>query len=162
MASPAAVADQAQVQMEHDWLSAHNDARSRYGRAPMKWDAQLASDAQKWAQHLAQTDQFEHAPAGHGQGENLWMGTHGFYEPKLMVQAWIDEEKDMKSGKFPDVTLTSSWADVGHMTQLLWPSTSHVGCALVSSAEWDVLVCRYSPPGNWLGEYFDAEPKSGA
>ena len=144
---------------EQIWLDTHNAARARYGRTPLMWDAGLARDARNWAQHLARTEQFEHAANLKGQGENLWMGTRGAFTPASMVQGWIDEERYMKSGKFPDVSTTGQWTDVGHMTQLLWPTTTHVGCAKASSGIDDYFVCRYSPPGNWLGEAFDAGQK---
>ena len=34
------------------------------------------------------------------------------------------------------------------MHQMIWPTTTHVGCALASNARSDYLVCRYSPAGN--------------
>jgi hypothetical protein len=30
---------------------------------------------------------------------------------------------------------------------MVWPTTTRVGCAIFS-ADWDYLICRYSPPGN--------------
>lgn len=144
---------------EEIWLDKHNMARARYNRAPLIWDDRLEKDAQRWADHMARNQEFEHSDASHGQGENLWMGTRDAYPADAMVQSWIDEERYMKSGTFPDVSTTGNWADVGHMTQLIWPSTAHVGCAKASSAADDYFVCRYSPPGNWLGEVFDARQK---
>lgn len=141
------------------WLNTHNGARVRYGRDKLIWDDGLERDARIWAQHLARTQTFEHSNTRGNQGENLWMGTRDAYPSAAMVQGWIDEERYMKSGKFPDVSTTGNWADVGHMTQLLWPTTTHVGCAKASSAANDYFVCRYSPPGNWLGEPFDARKK---
>jgi hypothetical protein len=34
---------------------------------------------------------------------------------------------------------------------MVWPTTTHVGCAIFS-ADWDYLICRYSPPGNKDGK----------
>jgi hypothetical protein len=34
---------------------------------------------------------------------------------------------------------------------MVWPTTTHVGCAIYS-ADWDYLICRYSPPGNKDGK----------
>lgn len=141
---------------ESIWLATHNAARGRYGRSPLQWDDALERDARTWADYLARTQTFEHSKARKGQGENLWMGTRGAYPPASMVGSWVEEEAYLKSGTFPDVSTSGNWADVGHATQLLWPSTTHVGCAKASSAGNDYFVCRYSPPGNWRGEAFDA------
>ena len=143
---------------EQIWLDTHNMARARYGRTALIWDDALERDARTWAQHLARTQQFEHADV-QGQGENLWMGTRAAFPLHSMVQSWVDEEVYLKSGTFPNVSTTGNWADVGHATQLLWPTTTHVGCAKASSAGHDYMVCRYSPPGNWRGEAFDAKRK---
>jgi Cysteine-rich secretory protein family len=143
---------------EQIWLDTHNMARARYGRTPLIWDEGLERDARVWARQLARTGQFEHATVK-GQGENLWMGTRAAFPSHSMVQSWIDEEAFLKSGTFPDVSTSGNWADVGHMTQLLWPTTTHVGCAKASNAADDYLVCRYSPPGNWMGEAFNARRK---
>jgi len=41
---------------------------------------------------------------------------------------------------------------VGHYTQMIWKNTSQIGCALARTNSWDILVCRYSPKGNMIGE----------
>ena len=163
--APAAITDDGKAMAataltaeEQIWLDTHNVARARYGRTPLIWDDGLERDARTWAQHLARTQRFEHADV-QGQGENLWMGTRAAFPLASMVQDWVDEDRYLKSGKFPNVSTTGNWTDVGHATQLLWPSTTHVGCAKASSAANDYMVCRYSPPGNWTGEAFDARQK---
>ncbi len=132
-------------------MASHNAARAEAGVAPLRWNAQLAADAAVWARHLAKTRSFEHSTVQH-QGENLWMGTRARYAPAEMVDAWIDEKSDYRPGKFPHVSRTSHWMDVGHYTQLIWASTTQVGCAVASNGEDDYLVCRYDPPGNWVGK----------
>ena len=46
---------------------------------------------------------------------------------------------------------SGNWEDVGHYTQMIWPGSVRVGCAIRSSASNDYLVCRYSPAGNVMG-----------
>jgi hypothetical protein len=137
-------------------LAAHNNERVRLGLNPLKWSPELAENARKWAVHLAGTNTFEHAVPGKGeadQGENLWMGTRASYDPEEMVQAWIDERTLFRPGKFPQVSTTGDWRDVGHYTQLIWHRTSHVGCAISANRSDEFLVCRYDPPGNWEGQH---------
>ncbi|MEY2927305.1 MAG: hypothetical protein RL367_1782 [Pseudomonadota bacterium] len=140
---------------EQRLLAAHNRERESMGLPTLTWSDRLASDARLWAQHLAQTATFDHAPPRPGkddQGENLWMGTAGAYSPEDMVGDWIGEKALFKRGRFPDVSITRNWIDVGHYTQIIWRNTRTVGCAVATNRGDDYLVCRYGPPGNWMGE----------
>jgi hypothetical protein len=69
-----------------------------------------------------------------------------------MVGAWASERSMFRPARFPDVSTTGNWADVGHYTQMIWPATTRVGCAIGSSAAADFLVCRYWPSGNVTGQ----------
>ena len=136
-------------------LQTHNEERLRVGVKPLIWSVRLAAQAKLWADHLARTNSFEHAPESPGkdpQGENLWMGTLRAYTPEDMVGSWIDEKKQFKPGLFPKVSTTGNWQDVGHYTQLIWHSTTEVGCAVAANRSDEFLVCRYSPAGNWMGQ----------
>ncbi len=137
------------------WLKSHNEERIALGVPPLQWDRGLAQDAQSWANQMARTRQFEHAPQKgdeSDQGENLWMGTAGRFAPHEMVNGWIEEKKDFVRGPFPKVSKTGKWADVGHYVQLVWADTQKVGCAKSTAAGDDYLVCRYYPAGNWEGQ----------
>lgn len=140
--------------IDYRLLVTHNAARSEVGVSSLRWSPSLAASAREWAQHLAATGRFEHAPENPAapQGENLWAGTRGHYAPEAMAAAWIAEKQNFKPGLFPDNSRTGRVEDVGHYTQLVWRSTREVGCALASGAREDVLVCRYSDAGNYRGE----------
>ena len=136
-------------------LARHNAERATVGVPPLIWDSRLAAGAAIWATHLATTRRFEHSPDiadAAPQGENLWMGTARAFSPEDMVDGWIEEKRYYRPGLFPRVTTTADWSDVGHYTQLIWRNTTSVGCALATGGGNDVLVCRYSPAGNWDGE----------
>jgi hypothetical protein len=134
-------------------LAEHNRERAKLGLAPLTWSPALEASAARWAAHLAKTNSFEHAPQGQpDEGENLWMGTKGAYSPEDMVGLWIDEKRMFKRGLFPNVSTTGQWSDVGHYTQIIWYKTARIGCAIASNSDSDFLVCRYDPPGNWIGE----------
>lgn len=135
-------------------LAAHNLERARLGLKPLVWSAKLADHAKKWAQTLAVSNMFEHAPVGAdgGEGENLWFGTKDDYTPEEMIGFFIDENKQFKRGTFPDVSTTGVWEDVGHYTQLVWKDTREVGCTIASNTVRDFLVCRYFPAGNVIGQ----------
>ena len=137
-------------------LAAHNRERSQAAISPLKWDEDLAADAAEWGEHLAELGDLEHYPDDPDdpdpQGENLFLGTRGHFAPEAMVGAWIEEKKHFKPGIFPANSRTGDLDDVGHYTQLMWRDTGRVGCAVVKSSEYDVLVCRYSQAGNVMGE----------
>ncbi len=133
-------------------LAAHNSERARFGSAALVWSPALAAQAASWAQDLARRGVFEHSKDRQGAGENLWMGTSGYYAPEQMIGAFVREGQYFRPGKFPDVSATGNWADVGHYTQLIWPDTRELGCASASNGTNDVLVCRYFPAGNMRGQ----------
>jgi len=133
-------------------LQQHNTYRSALQLPDLAWSAQLATDALAWAQHLATIDKGQHDASVRGkEGENLWWGTADAFAYPDMVAMWGNEKSAFKYGVFPDVS-TSKSAVVGHYTQIVWKNTTSVGCALASNGKTDFLVCRYSAPGNVIGE----------
>lgn len=132
-------------------LASHNRERARLGMSPLRWSAQLSSQAQQWATTLTQRGTLEHSQARDDTGENLWMGSANWYSPEQMVGDFISERQAFRPGRFPNVSNTGDWSDVGHYTQVIWPGTKTVGCAIARSRGQDVLVCRYWPAGNVHG-----------
>lgn len=137
-------------------LDRHNQERRRLGLSELRWNPSLASDAAKWGKTLSRKGYLQHSDARTrgGAGENLWMGTSGFWGAEGMVDMFLNERKHYRHGAFPHVSRTGNWSDVGHYTQIVWRDTREVGCAVVSGRGNDVLVCRYWPAGNVWG----AEP----
>ncbi len=79
------------------------------------------------------------------------MGTRGAYRYDEMVSAWAAERRDLVPGRVPNVSRTGRFGDVGHYTQMIWPTTTRVGCGFAGNRDTEYLVCRYSPPGNVVG-----------
>ncbi|MFL6829946.1 MAG: CAP domain-containing protein [Sphingomicrobium sp.] len=131
-------------------LAAHNAVRVRAGVAPLVWDPALGNSAAAYARQMAFSGVFAHSnrSARRGVGENLWMGTQGAFSLERMVSDWASEQRMFRAGVFPAVSRTGSWEQVGHYTQIVWPTTTRVGCALASNGRSDYLVCHYSPAGN--------------
>lgn len=134
-------------------LEMHNRARMETGLGPLAWKDTLAADAMSWARTIASDGKMRHSDRDTrpDQGENLWMGTADFFTLEHMIEVMVDEKKDFKSGIFPEVSRTKHWEDVAHYTQIIWPETREVGCALASANGRDALVCRYAPTGNVFG-----------
>ena len=131
-------------------LAAHNAERLRMGMPPLVWDNALGTGAAAYAQQMAATGMFQHSnrQARRGIGENLWMGTHGAFSVEAMVGGWTAEKRYFVPGVFPNNSSSGNWEDVGHYTQMIWPTTSRIGCAVASTARIDYLVCRYATAGN--------------
>jgi hypothetical protein len=134
-------------------VAIHNRVRAAAGVRPLYWDGTLAVSADAYASELARTGRWRHSSQGSrpGQGENLWMGTRGAFTLDQMIRSWAAEGRAFRPGRFPNVSRTGSWTQVGHFTQMIWPGSLRVGCALRSSARDDYFVCRYSPAGNVMG-----------
>ncbi|UXE64114.1 MAG: CAP family protein [Woronichinia naegeliana WA131] len=140
------------MSMAQEILDAHNSYRSQVGVPPLTWSDTLAREANEWAKHLSDTGTFGHSGAK-GEGENIWMGTANSYSFAQMIQSFGNEKQHFVAGTFPNVSNTGNWADVGHYTQMVWSNTTQVGCAGWNRSDGKyVLVCRYSPPGNVLGQ----------
>ena len=134
-------------------LDAHNGYRRAVAVPPLVWSDALARSARGWAEVLNENQQFAHDPNNHGQGENLWMGTAGTFTLAEMVDSWGEERRNFHDGTFPNVSTTGNWFDVGHYSQMVWRNTTSVGCAGATGSDgYYRLVCRYSPPGNVIGE----------
>jgi len=134
-------------------LAVQNRERLLVGHAPLVWDPALAASAATYGPTLARLHHLVHSPreTRPGQRENLAMAYHGTLSPEQLVGMWSAEKRYLRPGIFPAVSSSGNWEDVAHYTQMVWPTTTHVGCALYQ-ADWDYLICRYSPPGNIDGK----------
>ena len=131
-------------------LTVHNQERTAVGVPPLVWSNSLAAGAQTWAQNLATTGNFAHDPnRPNGVGENI----AGFFPSSGVGQGqslWVNEKKDWHGG----VLTPENWSPTGHYTQMVWKNTQEVGCGTGSGDghPFNILVCRYSPPGNFMGQ----------
>lgn len=130
-------------------LERHNYWRADVGvNEKLGWSEEMATLAADWARQLKRKNcGFEHRP-DNDAGENLFKGTTGYYGPKEVVDSWADEKADYnyntnkcKPGKI-----------CGHYTQIVWQTTKKVGCAKIECDGFDIWVCNYDPPGNWINK----------
>jgi pathogenesis-related protein 1 len=134
-------------------LQIHNRERAAVRVPDLVWSNKLAADAKTYAEYLATTGKFEHPsaewvaahPTG-PEGENLAARSpQNPNELAQMAEGWV-AEKNNYHGEPGDFN------GVGHYTQMVWNTTKAVGCATASGGGRDILDCRYSPPGNYLGQ----------
>ena len=129
---------------------AHNRERAAVRVRPLAWDPLLAAAASSYARQLAANGRFEHSRRSErrGTGENLWTGSRGAFSLEHMAGNWASEKRWFRPGLFPNVSTTGDWVQVGHYSQMVWPTTTRLGCGMASGRGRDVLVCRYAPAGN--------------
>ncbi len=133
-------------------LREHNRVRSDVDVEPVVWSSAIAEHAQEWADHLADTDcRMKHRPKtgewSGSYGENLFIGTAGYYGVVDAVEGWESEKKFYKGGPIS----RSNFQQVGHYTQMVWSDTSEIGCGKAECEGKVIIVCNYDPPGNVLG-----------
>ncbi|MBS1627671.1 MAG: hypothetical protein JSR09_09480 [Bacteroidetes bacterium] len=131
-------------------LTEHNFYRKQIQVASLQWSDILSKEAEQYALQLAKTNTFKHSTNRNNEGENLWMGTANAYTIKDMLGSWTEEAKDFVYNIFPNCSKNGNV--VGHFTQIVWRTTTQVGCAIATNGNNDYLVCRYFPAGNWIGE----------
>ncbi len=143
-------------------VAAHNKWRAEVGVGALGYSTELEASAQVWADNLKQNNhcQMRHSKPDGKYGENLYWASairwsDGRREvqqvtPAMVVDDWAGERHDYsyadnncKPGKM-----------CGHYTQVIWKATTKVGCAyaVCEDSKEQVWVCRYQPPGNWVGE----------
>ncbi|KAG0024782.1 hypothetical protein BGZ80_007717 [Entomortierella chlamydospora] len=125
-----------------DILAVHNKYRARHQAPALTWNSKIATFGNNWIQAC----EFKHSGGPHG--ENLAAGYSNF---KAAVKAWYDEVKYYNYGR-PGFS-----SQTGHYTQVVWKSTSSVGCAKKKCPNYYIYICEYDSPGNIVtsdGSYF--------
>jgi pathogenesis-related protein 1 len=129
-------------------LAAHNDWRARYKVPALTWDPALASFAQDWANQIAASENFDHRP-NNQYGENIFWGSADSYTPASVVNGWGGEVADYDAA----ANSCAEGKACGHYTQLVWSTTTAVGCGKATDSTGAVnWVCNYNPPGNFDGQ----------
>jgi pathogenesis-related protein 1 len=70
--------------------------------------------------------------------------------PNKVVDSWGSERADYDYKN----NSCATGKMCGHYTQVVWKTTTTVGCAIAvcEDSREQVWVCQYQPPGNWVGE----------
>jgi uncharacterized protein YkwD len=133
---------------KQEFIDAHNKWRSDVGVPPLVWNDDLENYAGEWAiingkknckmQHRDDTD----------YGENLYWSSGKPFSPRGAVDSWGSEIED-----YNDELIGQEKAVVGHYTQIVWRTTTEVGCAAFQCGSALLVVCNYNPAGNWVGEH---------
>lgn len=118
-------------------LNAHNSKRASHNALPLTWDSQLAAYAQDYANKFQCGGSLVHS--GGPYGENLAMG---YSDAASAVEAWYSEGANYDY---------SSCSVFDHFTQVIWKSTTKLGCAY-KDCDMKYIICSYDPAGNFVGQ----------
>jgi pathogenesis-related protein 1 len=150
-----------------EFLAAHNTIRAigPYGPgnpvpspplSPVTWSTSLATTAANWAAGCV----WGHNPGRGFVGENLYAQTGTSGTATTAVNFWGAEAQNYNWY----TNTCAAGQDCSHYTQIVWASTTQVGCAVQIcpagvgtpppgfTGDWTYIVCNYSPPGNIIGQ----------
>ena len=80
-------------EFHEECLAAHNEYRLRHGAAALQWSAELAWEAQQWAENLARSGELRHNDDD-TVGENLAGMAGGELTGREATGMWYDEIED--------------------------------------------------------------------
>jgi len=145
-------------------LQAHTASRKERKASNMMhltWDQQLADLA---AEH-AEKCEYEHGTlflsdktkVGQNMARASWSKAQGEFPAAIHVDGWHREIKYFNNNS----ATCNEMGECGHYSQMVWASTSKVGCAHKICSErqssYDMIVCNYLPFGNEPGPAYKTE-----
>lgn len=126
---------------------------------PLAWDCSIAATAQAWA---------DTCPAGHNPalnannlGENIYgSGSSAIAKVADVVKLWVDEGPPNYIYATNDcygAQYTTNNFKCGHYTQIVWRSTTRVGCGYKTGCgstafSPQIWVCDFAPAGNMYNQ----------
>ncbi|KAK3087250.1 hypothetical protein FSP39_003600 [Pinctada imbricata] len=137
-----------------DCVKVHNTYRKKHGVPPLKQSRDLSRYAQKWADHLAANNLFQHSDCNHkGKklGENIASkrsSAETEYTAQEACDQWYNEITKYKFGTETRVMGT------GHFTQMVWKGSKELGIGKAQgSGGRMIVVASYRPAGNVIGTF---------
>ncbi|KIM40367.1 hypothetical protein M413DRAFT_73902, partial [Hebeloma cylindrosporum] len=131
-------------------VTLHNQYRAEYGAPSVTWSKSRYAGALS----LANKCEFNHSDPQDQYGENLYAAT-GDASIADALGDWMSEacKWTYNNPGYSDAA--------GHFTQVVWKSTNQVACAIADcpagtifpDAASKFIVCQYTPPGNYDGEF---------
>jgi len=137
-----------------------NQWRSRVGVGLLQWNSTLAASAAAYAAQCNWQHDANRSPdAGFSYvGENLYATTAMPTNAVMLaaVDGWASERTSYDYGT---AVTAQNFTAFGHYTQLVWDSTTDVGCGYAYcpsvqglNGSATIVDCRYGPGGNYLGQ----------
>ncbi|KIX08956.1 uncharacterized protein Z518_00034 [Rhinocladiella mackenziei CBS 650.93] len=158
--TPSPVSTSVSSDYQQGILDSHNIHRQNASVPDLTWSDDMASIAAQ----IAASCVYAHdtSTGGGGYGQNIGAGAPPEDIPAMITNEMYNAEINFYPGYGgePDMSNFEKW---GHYSQIVWKSTTSVGCATqycpngLANTGSDVspyfTVCNYSPPGNFGGQY---------
>ncbi|MFS8100708.1 CAP family protein [Lentzea alba] len=148
-ATPALAADPIATTVER-----LNTYRAKHGVAPLSLDSEVTRTAQEWADHLHETDGFEHRP-NNPYGENLyWISSRTRAIDTVATKAldsWYAESRGYDYTE--EMTQSNIDYSVLHFTAMVWKSSTRVGVGLKQGKNGTYVVLNFAERGNTLTHF---------
>ncbi|XP_042467520.1 pathogenesis-related protein PRB1-2-like [Zingiber officinale] len=130
-----------------DFVAGHNSPRAAVGVGPVTWNNTVAAYAQTYANQRIGDCKLVHSNGPYG--ENLFWGSGDGFTAAFAVRAWADEKQYYNYAS----NSCAAGKECGHYTQVVWRSSTQIGCARARCKSGGVfIICSYYPPGNYVGE----------
>ena len=141
----------------NDLVSLHNTLRTKHRVGKLTKLQAIATMAQKTATNCAKIKTLQHSQDKYNNqpvGQNLYVKTNAPSANDVM-QGWYYKEEpnyNYSTGK------SKNGGVIGHFTQVVWKSTTLIGCAVATGTYLAYqnsyyVCCNYFPAGNYIGEY---------
>nr|CAD7394525.1 unnamed protein product [Timema cristinae] len=129
----------------------------------MKWDDEIASIAQRWAEQCRfGHDQCRNTLGKMVVGQNVHMlfgpgASADNFQFETSVDAFYNEVQNYSNADINPYRPSDQGANqTGHYTQLVWANSYLLGCGYikyrVGTTTYNYVVCNYGPSGNYKGQ----------
>jgi pathogenesis-related protein 1 len=72
--------------------------------------------------------------------------------PTRVVGNWLEERACYQYGPLGHPAECSCPGGCGHYTQIVWRSSTQVGCGVATCGGQEIWTCQYAPAGNMVGD----------
>ncbi|KAI0475991.1 PR-1-like protein [Xylariaceae sp. FL0804] len=151
-------------------INQHNLHRANHSAPEMTWNSEIAGYAALTAQKCVFAHDMDEGNGGYGQNIAMWAQTSGAEAlgdagaiKMATTDMWYNGEFENYQQSYyglptPPMGDFEAW---GHISQLLWKSSTELGCAtqfcakgtMYSDMDAWYMVCNYGPPGNVANDY---------
>jgi len=132
------------------FLQEHNVFRCMHGVPPLRWNADVAADAESWIadkKTMIHSNSYAIPPPAGPAGENLYYTSWWRPTAKKVVEKWYYEANYCKTGSatnFKDGCAEAKTGKAtGHFTAMIWKGATELGCAWSDSSRPYLAICRY-------------------